>query len=178
MSVETGNPLDLRAWLSEARSLGELRDVSRAHWKLELGAISELNVKKAHPPALLFDRIPDYPAGYRVLTCSTASPARLSSILRIGVERDHNALVQKLRGRPAAWQARAAEFAPVSWARGPAQDNIAHGSDVDLFRFPSPLWHEGDGGSRRRVRIDGLGLRGCHAASLSCCANPPLGRIL
>jgi UbiD family decarboxylase len=146
MSVETGNPLDLRMWLNEARSLGELRDVSRAHWKLELGAISELNVKKAHPSALLFDHIPDYPPGYRVLTCSTASPARLSSILRIGVERDHNALVQKLRGRPAAWQARAAEFAPVTLASGPAQQNIAQGAEVDLFKFPSPLWHEGDGG--------------------------------
>jgi len=146
MSVETGNPLDLRAWLDEARALGELRDVSNAHWKLELGAISELNVKKPHPPALLFDHIPDYPAGHRVLTCSTASPARLSSILRIGVERDHNALVQKLRGRPAQWQARAADFAPITLASGPVQQNIAQGPDVDLFRFPSPLWHEGDGG--------------------------------
>ena len=146
MSLETGNPLDLRAWLSETRSLGELRDVSRAHWKLELGAISELNVKKAQPPALLFDRIPDYPPGYRVLTCSTASPARLSSILRIGIERDHRALVEKLRGRPATWQARAAEFSPIAHVKGPAQQNIMQGADVDLFRFPSPLWHERDGG--------------------------------
>src|SRR5688500_19082151 len=40
------NPLDLRAWLSEVRRFGELRDVKGAHWNLELGAISELNVKK------------------------------------------------------------------------------------------------------------------------------------
>ena len=51
------NPLDLRAWLSEVRRFGELRDVKGAHWNLELGAISELNVKKSHPPALLFDEI-------------------------------------------------------------------------------------------------------------------------
>ena len=146
MSLETGNPLDLRAWLAEVRSFDELREVAHAHWQLELGAISELNVKKTLPPALLFDRIPDYPPGHRVLTCSTASPARLSSILRIGVERSHNALVQKLRGRPAAWQARAPEFAPVAVQSGPAQQNIAHGAEVDLFKFPSPLWHEGDGG--------------------------------
>ena len=146
MSLETGNPLDLRAWLDEVRSLDELRDVAHAHWKLELGAISELNVKKARPPALLFDHIPDYPPGFRVLTCSTASPARLSSILRLGVERDHNALVQKLRGRPATWQARAGEFAPVALTNGPVQQNVAQGGEVDLFKFPSPLWHEGDGG--------------------------------
>lgn len=36
----TGNPLDLRAWLETARTLGELKDVSGADAKLELGAIS------------------------------------------------------------------------------------------------------------------------------------------
>ena len=54
----SGNPLDLRAWLEEARKLGEVKDVRGADWNLELGAISELNVKKESPPALLFDEIP------------------------------------------------------------------------------------------------------------------------
>ncbi|HKU46493.1 MAG TPA: UbiD family decarboxylase, partial [Burkholderiales bacterium] len=77
-----GNPLDLRAWLAEMQRLGELREVQGADWNLELGAISELNVKKDLPPALLFDAIKGYPKGFRVLTCSTSSPGRLSSILR------------------------------------------------------------------------------------------------
>lgn len=141
-----GHPLDLRAWIDEARALGELRDVRGADWNLELGTISELNVKKAHPPALLFDAIPGYPEGYRVLTCSTASPARLGSILRLGAESDHHGLVQKLRGRPAQWQAKAANFPPVMVKDGPVLQNIASGGEVDLFAFPSPLWHERDGG--------------------------------
>ncbi len=141
-----GHPLDLRAWIDEARALGELKDVRGADWNLELGTISELNVKKAHPPALLFDGIPGYPQGYRVLTCSTASPARLGSILRLGAESDHHALVQKLRGRPAQWQAKAANFPPVMVKDGPVLQNIAGGGEVDLFAFPSPLWHERDGG--------------------------------
>ena len=58
MSAARGNALDLRVWLEEARRLGELRDVAGADWNLELGTISELNVKKDHHPALLFDRIP------------------------------------------------------------------------------------------------------------------------
>ena len=49
------NPLDLRAWLGQAERLGELKTVRGADWNLELGAISELNVKKDLPPALLFD---------------------------------------------------------------------------------------------------------------------------
>src|SRR3970282_1904053 len=108
-----GNPLDLRAWLAEVEALGELRRVPGADWSLELGAISELNVKKDAAPALLFDEIKGYPKGFRVLTCSTASPARLSSILRLPVERNHHNLVQQLRGRPKGWQAEAPKYDPL-----------------------------------------------------------------
>ncbi len=139
-----GNPLDLRAWLSQVRSLGELKDVVGADWNLELGAISELNVKKDLPPALLFDEIKGYPRGFRVLTCSTSSPARLSSILRLPVQKTHNGLVEALRGKPAQWQAAAKDFPFVVVERGPALENIQKKPDV--LAFPSPLWHELDGG--------------------------------
>lgn len=143
---EKGNPLDLRAWLDEVRKFGELKDVIGADWKLELGAISELNVKKEPNPALLFDGIAGYPKGFRVLTCSTSSPGRLSSILRLGVEKSHNTLVQKLRGKPASWQTQAGNYDPVATERGPILENVRSGDAVDLEVFPSPLWHEMDGG--------------------------------
>lgn len=143
---EKGNPLDLRAWLDEVRKFGELKEVTGADWKLELGAISELNVKKDPNSALLFDDIPGYPKGFRVLTCSTSSPGRLSSILRLGVEKNHHALVQKLRGKPASWQAQASNFNPVYVERAPVFENIKGDGKVDLLTFPSPLWHELDGG--------------------------------
>ena len=144
--ARTANSLDLRAWLNTARRLGELKDVKGADSHLELGAISELNVKIDSAPALLFDEIKDFPAGYRVLTCSTASPARLSSILRLGEERSHAALVHKLRGRPKGWQADAPKFEPVIVERGPVFENIQSGAAVDLGTFPAPFWHEKDGG--------------------------------
>jgi len=141
-----GNPLDLRAWLDTARQLGELKDVPGADAKLELGAISELNVKIAGAPALLFDEIKGYAKGFRVLTCSTASPARLSSILRLPVEHNHHQLVQNLRGKPRGWQAEASEYDPVPVETGAVLENIQSGKDVDINIFPSPLWHEKDGG--------------------------------
>jgi UbiD family decarboxylase len=146
MSATKGNPLDLRAWLDEARALGEVRDVTGADWNLELGAISELNVKKEAPPALLFDEIAGYPKGFRVLTCSTSSPAKVSSILRLGVERSHHALVQKLRGKPKSWQALAASYDPVVVETGPVMENIQGNWKVDVHTFPAPFWHEKDGG--------------------------------
>src|SRR5216110_3387945 len=103
----TGNPLDVRPWLAQVNELGELKDVRGADWNLELGAISELNVKKDSPPALLFDEIKGYAKGFRVLTCRTSSPARLSSILRFSIQRTHKGLVEALRGKPAQWQAAA-----------------------------------------------------------------------
>ena len=71
------NPLDLRTWLDEMRKLGELRDVRGADSNLELGAISELNVKKDAPPALLFDEIAGYPKGFRVRRKAATSTAAM-----------------------------------------------------------------------------------------------------
>ena len=141
-----GNPLDLRIWLDQVRALAELTDVAGADWNLELGAISELNAKKDLPPALLFDEIKNYPKGFRILTCSTSSPARLSTILRLATERSQLKLVAALRGKPKEWQANAVNYDPVVTESGPVFENTLSGDAVDVNLFPSPLWHEKDGG--------------------------------
>ena len=107
----TGNPLDLRAWLSEVRGSGELKDVHGADWNLELGAISELNVKKDAPPALLFDRHPGLSgrlsrAHLQHEQSRRACPRSCGS----ATSNTHHGLVQKLRGKPAQWQARGGEL--------------------------------------------------------------------
>ena len=138
------SPLDLRAWLDEVEKLGELKHVRGADWNLELGAISEMNVKKDLPPALLFDEIKGYPKGYRVLTCSTSSPLRLSSILRLPLQKTHRGLVEALRGKPAQWKAAAPDFPAKVVKEGPALEHRQ--KQIDIDKFPSPLWHEMDGG--------------------------------
>ena len=142
----TANPLDLRTWLEAMRRLGELTDVIGVDWNLELGAISELNVRRNPNRALLFDDIAGYPRGFRVLTCSTSSALRLASILQLGGGSSHHALVQALRGKPAEWQARTALYDPVVTDTGPVLENVRSGEAVDLEIFPAPLWHELDGG--------------------------------
>src|ERR671918_2568018 len=135
----SGNPLDLRPWLAQVEKLGELREVRGADWNLELGAISELNVKKDAPPALLFDEIRGYPKGFRVLTCSTSSPARLASILRLPAQKTHKGLVDALRGKPAQWQAAAPQYDAVTTSAGPVLENVQ--KQPDVLAFPSPFWH-------------------------------------
>jgi UbiD family decarboxylase len=140
------NPLDLRAWIDQAQAHGELRVVNGADWKYELGGISELNVKRENCPALLFDQITGYPQGYRVLTCTTSSSARLATTLRLDTEHTHAALVQALRGKPREWESACHLFPPVEVAEAPVLENVMAGETVDLFQFPAPLWHEKDGG--------------------------------
>ena len=50
-----------------AEGLGKLKHVAGAHWDKEIGCISELMAER-DTSALLFDEIPGYPKGFRVLS--------------------------------------------------------------------------------------------------------------
>ncbi len=54
--------------------------------------------------------------------------------------------MQALRGKPLQWEAAAPRFEPEVVEPGPILENVVEGRDVDLTRFPAPLWHEHDGG--------------------------------
>src|SRR3990172_3919709 len=69
---------DLRQWLAKAEEIGELETVRGAHWDLELGVITEIVGRQRGKPAVLFDDIPGYPSGYRVLVNAVSSRNRLA----------------------------------------------------------------------------------------------------
>ena len=59
---------DVREWMQKVDEMGQLKLVEGADWNLEIGALSVLASKhKENTPALLFDRIKDYRAGFRIL---------------------------------------------------------------------------------------------------------------
>jgi len=143
----TSEPLlSLRTFVDDLRSHGELRDVTGAHWDLEIGAIAELSYRAPHPPALLFDDVVDYPAGMRLLTGSTATARRLGRVLRLGDDLDDAELTAALRGKPGTWAAEARRYPITEVDRAPMLDNVAEGDDIDLLQFPVPRWHDRDGG--------------------------------
>jgi UbiD family decarboxylase len=132
---------DLRGWLEEVNEMGELKHVEGAHWDREIGAISELMAER-NGPALLFDNIQDYPKGFRVLSNPFQSHTRTASVLGIPGELSGVAMVN-------AWRKKLKEIKPVpplEVKEGPVKQNILTGQDVDLFKFPTPIWHELDGG--------------------------------
>jgi len=140
-----GSSTDLRSWLRAVEQMGEMRTVEGADWNLELGAIAELNTRLKPTPALMFDKIKDYPAGYRVLTASTASRRRLLLTLRMPTDLDDCAFAEALVGKPNQWEQESSRFAPTFVANGPILENVID-SNIDLESFPAPIWHSDDGG--------------------------------
>lgn len=132
---------DLRAWIEDVDGLGELKRLNGADWNLEMGVLTELFAERLGP-ALLFDEIPGYRKGERVLSNALVTARRFGHTM--GVERDAAPLdlVRQVKDKLRTLKPRGL----VEVKSGPVLENIAEGEDVDLFRFPAPKWHEHDGG--------------------------------
>jgi 4-hydroxy-3-polyprenylbenzoate decarboxylase len=134
--------LDLRVFLTEVKAAGELEEISGAHWNLEIGALTELFAEQAPTPALLFDGIPHYPKGRRVLSNVLFSPLRQSLALGVAPDLRGIPLVQAVKGKLAELKL----MAPHEVKDAPVMQNVVRGVDVDVQKFPAPHWHEKDGG--------------------------------
>lgn len=142
---------DLREWLSEANGLGQLQEIVGVHWDLELATLIELlNERKKPRPAVLFDSIVGYPQGYRVAANLLSSVNRLSLTVGMSPKLTEFEFIQKWRRRVKKIEAIEPEMA----SDGPLFENVMRGSDIDLFHFPVPRWHELDGG--RYIGTDDL----------------------
>ena len=71
----------LRGWLEQVEKMGELKKVDGAHWDVEMGSLTQMltETSRGTAPAILFDKVPGYPDGYRTLY------GQLSSIKRIAL---------------------------------------------------------------------------------------------
>src|SRR5262245_20940452 len=58
---------DLRSWLDALLAVGEVQEVRGAEREREIGGIVDLYMRKMGNPAVLFDDIPGYPSGRRIL---------------------------------------------------------------------------------------------------------------
>lgn len=133
---------DLREYIDRVKELGELKIIEGADWNLEIGVISELHAMASNSPLLMFDKIKGYPPGYRVISNLGATSRQVALSMGLPLEARGIELVR-------AWRDRSKDaglIPPVYVASGPVMENIQNGKDVDLFKFPSPKWHELDGG--------------------------------
>ncbi len=136
---------DLRSWIESVRRIGKLQEVRGASWHLEIGTITDLNAK-SRKWTLLFDEIEGYAPGFRLLTGSLLDASRVALTFGLDPGLDDRGLVAALRARLAGLRARLSRSGRVDVDSSPVFQHVLKRSDVDLLRFPTPLWHEHDGG--------------------------------
>ncbi len=133
---------DLREWIDLVDAMGELRRVAGARWEDEIGPITELAQHREDGPCVLFDEIPGVPPGYRLVSNALGSLRRAALTLHMEPARTAMDLVK-------AWRERARRLRPIPpkvVSEGPVLENVLVGDRINLLAFPTPKWHEHDGG--------------------------------
>jgi len=92
---------------------------------------------------LLFDDIQGCDLGARVVSNLLHTEARQA--LALGGSADLRGLAL-VRHQRQVYAADTAEMDPVTVAKGPIQQNVVSGADVNLYDLPAVRWHELDGG--------------------------------
>ena len=133
---------DLRAWIDELRAAGELQEISGAEREHEIGGIVDLYMRKMGNRAVLFDDIPGYPRGHRILANILTSIRRINLTLGRPIDGSAIELVSYWR----KYMKEAKSIAPVTVKTGPLMENVRHGKDANIQKIPTPRWHEHDGG--------------------------------
>ena len=140
---------DMREFVEALDEHGELcRIKEEVDWNLEFGAIAR-RCCEIGAPAPFAEKVKGYPGGYRLfgvpfggsIVDGKKMPYRRLAI-GLGLDPDihHNDLVEeyvKRKNNP---------IRPVVVSGGPSKENIRVGKDVNLFEFPAPMVHWGDGG--------------------------------
>jgi len=133
---------DLRDWLERVDKLGELQKVKGATWQEDIGMITEVVGHSRGSPAVLADEIPGHAKGFRVLVNQFYSLQRIALTLGLPLGTDTWTALR-------AWQARLKNTQPIEprfVEDGPVMENVMTGDAVDVLKFPTPVWHESDGG--------------------------------
>jgi UbiD family decarboxylase len=142
---------DLREFLARVESAGELARIKGADWKLEMGTLAEIVYhKRPEPPALLFEDVPGFPKGMRLLSGATNSSKRLAITLGLPVPKNPLDVVRAYRDRMKEHR----PIPPKVVTKGAVLENVDRDDKVDLWKFPVPLLHEHDGG--RYIGTDDL----------------------
>ena len=133
---------DLRDFLFKVEEMGELKRIQGADWDLEIGGITEVAANLNPPPALLFESIKGVPNEYRLCSNTVRSTKRCALALNIDPVLSPVSALNEWRNRRKSYS----PVRPKEVSDGPVTENILEGDMIDIEKFPSPRWHENDGG--------------------------------
>lgn len=131
---------DIRDFISRLEAEGEVQRMEQeVDWNLEVGAITRRS-NEAGLPAPLFQKIKGYPSSHRIFSEALSNHRRIAIAMNLDPDTPVKELIREYLIR------KKQPIKPVSVTRGPCKENIRIGDDVNLFEFPVPLIHQGDGG--------------------------------
>ncbi len=133
---------DLREWMAEAEKLDEVRHVKGLSWEEDIGAASEIVLHDEQAPCIVFEDVPGTLPGSKVLVnffggdrqkMTLGFPNHLDKLQLSEAFREHY-----MKDLP--------RIEPRYVNDGPVFENKMVGDEVDVTRFPTPMWHPDDGG--------------------------------
>src|SRR6202042_3543811 len=104
------------------------------------GGIVDIYQRTMGAPAVMFDDIPGFPRGHRVVANILTSVRRINLTLGMPAEPSEMDLVRFWR----AYMKNTENIPPVIVDDGPLMENVATGDDIDILKIPTPKWHEHD----------------------------------
>ncbi len=133
---------DHRDFFEVLEKNGELARIStEVDWDIEAGAIGRRTYER-EGPCLLFENVKDYPKGFRISNGTSGTWSRVA--LAMGLPKDAS-----VREIYRVYEERIGVRIPpriLKKEEAPCKENIMVGDDVDLYKFPCPMIHDGDGG--------------------------------
>jgi UbiD family decarboxylase len=133
---------DLREWLAIAERMGEVRHVKGVDWKEQIGLAAEAVLRHEDGPCVVFDEVEGSPKGFRLLMNVFAGKRRNMTLgLPEGLDKWELSDAYRV-----AYLENPRLEKHVMVETGPILENVLEGDDIDLYKFPAPIWHPNDGG--------------------------------
>ena len=143
---------DIRKFIVDLKKEGELIEIdAEVDWNLEIGAITRRlcetglgrNVKEGGTPAVLFNNIKGYP-GHRICSGTHSGIKRVA--MMSGYPDPDIAGLADLQDVCLENINKQIKPVVVNNENAPCKENKLFGDDCDLYNFPAPMLHDGDGG--------------------------------
>lgn len=136
---------DLREFMEACEKAGEMVTIDReVDWNLEAGAISR-RICEIGAPMAHMTNIRGTADGMSILG-SPISKGWHSDFSRVALALEMDPLTPYEVLFDEFIKRLSHEIRPMEVATGPCKENIIRGEDINLFNFPAPYLHEGDGG--------------------------------
>src|SRR5262245_40055549 len=125
---------DLRDWIRGIENAGELKIIKGAEPKEEIGGFVDIYQRKMGNPALLFDEVPGFPKGHRVIANILTSVPRINVALGLAAQASEMELIEWWR----SYMRNAPSHKPKAVNGGPLLENVLEESTSTFKAFPHP----------------------------------------